>query len=835
MFRIVFIKSNVICFILTCWFYSYTSAQEPKRYNAAEIQLALNKLTVLGSALYIAAHPDDENTRLIAWLSNEKLVNTAYFSVTRGDGGQNLIGTETGVALGLIRTQELLEARKIDGGKQFFSRAIDFGFSKHPDETFNIWDKDAVLKDLVWAIRKFRPDVLITRFNKKPGTTHGHHTASAILAEQAFAYAGDKQKFPQQLQFVDVWAPSSLYWNTSSWFYEENKFDTTGLLMVDVGKYNATLGKAYSELAAESRSMHKSQGFGSSGTRGTTFEYLEPLKGKAQNKDLFHGLNTSWSRIKGGEKVGAVLKKAAKNFNANNPAATVPDLLEANKLLKALPESHWKAVKLVEIQQAIEACLGFFTEALANDYSIARGDSLTISMELVNRSKFPVKVQKISYSVSAGDSILNTELKENKLLQFNKKIKLEDDLPYSQPYWLREEGTVGMFKVDQVEMIGKPENDPAIKVFLDLLIGDQTFVLERPIVYKRTDPVAGEQYRNLEIVPQVFVNVKEQVLMFASDNSKLLEVTVRAGSPNIQGNVKLDLPEGWSSDPESFPVKLSKKGEDITLMFEVVPPSSTSSSKIGAYFIADGKKFDRGYHSITYTHIPNQLILPEATVTVARLDIKKKGENIAYIMGAGDEVPKSLRQIGYKVSLLEDGDINLNILKKFDAVILGIRAYNTVDKLKFYQTTLLEYVKQGGNMIVQYSTNGGMVTQDIAPFAMKISRDRVAVEDAPVRIIQPNHPVMNIPNKITDKDFEGWVQERGLYFATEWDPSFQPILSMNDPDEEPKEGSMLVAPYGKGYYTYTGLSFFRQLTAGVPGAYRIFANIISLGQEDLNK
>lgn len=831
MLRSFSVKFYISLLVIFFHFLINAFAQEPKQLNAAEIQVALNKLTVLGSALYVAAHPDDENTRLIAYLSKEKLANTAYFSFTRGDGGQNLIGTEIGSSLGLIRTQELLEARKIDGGKQFFSRAKDFGFSKHPEETFTLWDKEAVLADLVLVIRRFKPDVVITRFNTTPGTTHGHHTASAILAEEAFTAAADKNRFPEQLKYVDVWQPSNLFWNTSSWFFEENKFDTLGLVSVDVGNYNAPLGKSYTELAAESRSMHKSQGFGSSGVRGATKEYLQPLKGVKNPKELFQGVNISWSRVKGGEKIGSVLKKAADNFDANNPTSILPILLEANKMIKALPDGHWKSIKLNEMQQVIEACLGLYVEALASDYSVGYNDSLKIDVEAVNRSSFPVKLQKVSYSISDTDSLLNIDLKRNKVVNFNKKLKITKDLPLSQPYWLREEGTVGMYNVEDHKNIGKPENDPAITVKFEVLIGDHLFLLERPVVYKKTDPVHGEQYRQLEVIPPVFVNIKEQVMIFASDDPKVLEVIVEAGKPGIKGEAKLKLPAGWKAEPESFPVVLAGKGEEVTVRFYISPPSSKSTDVITARVELNGEEYINGYQSIVYPHITNQLLMPEAHVKVSRLDIKKRGESIGYIMGAGDEIPLSLQQIGYNVTLLDEADITINNLKRFDAIILGIRAYNTIEKLKFFKTTLFDYVKQGGNLIVQYNTTGGLLTKDIAPFPLTLSRDRVAVEDAPVRIIKPNHPVLNKPNKITSEDFESWVQERGLYFASEWDPNFQPLISINDPEEEPKEGSLLVAQYGEGFYVYTGLSFFRQLTAGVPGAYRLFANLISLEKD----
>ncbi|MDQ3536810.1 MAG: LmbE family protein, partial [Bacteroidota bacterium] len=458
-------------------------------------------------------------------------------------------------------------------------------------------------------------------------------------------------------------------------------------------------------------------------------------------------------------------------------------------------------------------------------------DSLTISVELVNRSSFPVKLQQIRYSISLADSLVQTDLQDNRVLNFKKKFILTDNLPLSQPYWLNEEGTIGMFKVDNKDLIGKPENNPAIKIFFDLMVGDQKFSLERPVVYKKTDPVAGEQYRHLEIIPPVFINLKEQVFMFASDDQQVLELGIRAGKANVKGDVKLKLAEGWKSEPDSHPITLSTKGEEVSVFFNLFPPANNRIDVITASVSLEGQSFNKGYHSISYTHIPNQLLLPEANIKAGRLDIQKRGQNIGYIMGAGDEVPSSLRQIGYKVTILNDGDITVNNLKKYDAVILGIRAYNTVNSLKFYQSTLFEYVNQGGNMIVQFNTSGGLLTNDIAPYPLKISRDRVAVEDAPVRFLQPDHPVLNKPNKISSDDFEGWVQERGLYFAGEWDQNFQAILSMNDPGEDPKEGSLLIAQHGKGFYIYTGLALFRQLSAGVPGAYRLFANLISLEKE----
>lgn len=825
----LFLKSVVFVLVFICNANSF--AQAPKKLSSADILLSLKKLNVLGSVLYVAAHPDDENTRLISYFGNEELMNTGYLSVTRGDGGQNLIGTEIGPALGIIRTQELLEARKVDGGQQFFTRGKDFGFSKHPDETFTIWDKEKVLYDMVWVIRNFQPDIIITRFNTEPGTTHGHHTASAILANEAFEAAADKGKFPDQLKHVDVWQTKKLFWNTSSWFFDKDKFDTTGLVTLDAGKYNPIIGKSYSEIAAESRTMHKSQGFGSSGARGSSKEYLKPLKGHNHNDDIFKGINASWSRVEGGAPIGNILMNAINNYDPAQPEKVVPQLLEANKLMADLPEGHWKQIKSKELQKVLEACLGLYIEVSAHDFSVTPGDSLLLKTEIINRSSATVELKKICYKTISEDSVTQFQLKNNEPLFLQKKIRTPEELSYSHPYWLKEEGSLGMYQVDDLEVIGKPQNEPAMEVAFQLLVNNISIEVIRPVIYKRNDPVRGEQYRPFEIIPPATVNMKDGVIIFASNEPKKLSLVVKAGKANVKGLVSLDLPAGWKSEPGSIPVTIAQKNEEVVVEFKVFPAVKETSHEVLAKVEVDGETYTKSYYSISYDHIPNQIMLYEASSKVVKLDIKTNSKNIGYLMGAGDEVPLSLRQIGYNVTILNENDLSLAKLKAFDAVIIGIRAYNTVDKLRFVQPVLMEYVNQGGNMIVQYNTSGGLVMSEMGPYPFKLGRDRVTVEEAEVRFLKPNHPILNYPNKITSKDFENWVQERGLYFASEWDAKYEPIFSINDPGETPKEGSLLIGKYGKGNFIFTGLSFFRQLPAGVPGAYRLFANMISFGKD----
>ncbi|MFL5730844.1 MAG: PIG-L family deacetylase, partial [Cytophagaceae bacterium] len=557
------------------------SAQPDEKYNSAQILQDLKKLNVLGSVLYIAAHPDDENTRLITYFTREKLYNTAYISLTRGDGGQNLIGSELYEQLGLIRTQELMQARKVDGGKQFFSRAKDFGFSKNPDETFQIWDKEKVLADMVWAIRKFRPDVMITRFNTEPGKTHGHHTASAILAVEAFDAAADPTRFPEQLKYVEVWQAKRLLWNTNWWFYgSEKDFKTEGLMKIDVGTYNATLGESYTEIAARSRSMHKSQGFGSGGVRGTAPEYLEHTKGPKATNDIFEDVDASWSRIAGAEKVSVLLQKAAQNFDPRNPAASIDVLLEAREAMRTLPDSYWKKVKLDELEHVIKACLGLWTEAVASDYSAVPGQSLKVNIEVINRTSLPAELQKISYLPALKDTTLNLSLKENISNVHSTRISIPINTPYTQPYWLRDEGSKGMFTVNDQLLIGLPENPPAVEVEFTVSVKGKVIVYKTPVVYKKTDPVKGEQYRPFEITPALFISSNEKLLVFADNSSKELEVSVKSGISEISGTLTAELPAGWKCEPALYTFNLSSKGAEKNFTFRIIPSAASSEGKI---------------------------------------------------------------------------------------------------------------------------------------------------------------------------------------------------------------------------------------------------------------
>jgi LmbE family N-acetylglucosaminyl deacetylase len=799
--------------------------------SASDLLLSLKKLNALGSVLYVAAHPDDENTRLIAYLSNEAKLNTAYLSITRGDGGQNLIGPEIREMLGIIRTQELLQARRVDGGQQFFTRANDFGYSKSPEETLQVWDKEKVLSDVVWVIRKFQPDVIITRFPGDGRGGHGHHTASAMLAQEAFDIASDPSKYPEQLEYVAPWQPKTLLFNTTSWFYRNAEFDVEGLISVDVGAYNHLLGKSYTEIAAESRSMHKSQGFGATGTRGSTLEYLEHVKGEKITDDFLTGSIKSWKSLEGAEELSTLFNRALNQFDPEQPAKITPILLEANRELESLKDPYWKKVKSDQLKGVLRGVLGLYLEASTSEESVAPGEHIKIRLEATNRSNVPVSLDQIPFDAPELD-IDGTELLFNYRFEQELEIMIPEDQPFSQPYWLRSTGSLGMFDVSDPLMIGKPENQAPITIPFKLNIAGEHITYEVPLMHKSNDPVKGEVFQPLAVTPPVAINFRDKVQVFADKTPRTFQVTVKGGLEQLKGELSLEVPGNWKVAPDVFSFELSKKGEEQQFTFTITPPDKSGEGKIKAVAKVGEQRYSMERVNIAYDHIPHQVLFPEAAAKVVKLDIYAGGHNIGYVMGAGDDIPSSLRQIGYNVELLEMDNLNPAKLSKYTAIILGIRALNTVERLKFQMETLLAYAEKGGTLIVQYNTSHRLVTNEFAPYPLQLSRDRVSVEDASVQFLKPDHRILNYPNKITSADFDGWIQERGLYFPNQWDQRYQAILSTNDPGESPKHGGVLVAEYGKGYYIYTGLSWFRELPAGVPGAFRLFANMISIGLQE---
>ncbi|RPD39689.1 PIG-L family deacetylase [Chitinophaga barathri] len=802
-------------------------AQTAPAMNAADIQVQLKKLNTLGSVLYVAAHPDDENTRLLAFLARESCYRTGYLSLTRGDGGQNLIGNEQAELLGLIRTQELLAARRIDGAEQFFTRANDFGFSKNPEETFTIWDRKKILGDVVWVIRKFQPDVIICRFPADSRAGHGHHTASAILAAEAFTAAADPAQYPEQLSSVKPWQAKRLLWNNYN--FGGNNNTSEDQFKIDAGSYNPLLGKGYGEIAAESRSQHKSQGFGVPSSRGTAIEYFSTIKGDAPRKDLMDGVQTGWNRVNGGAAISEQIVAATKKYDMHNPAASVPTLLAIRSSILALPDGYWKTVKLKETDQLILACSGIWAEAFSTVAEVVPGGPMGGNLQLINRGNVPVTLQKISIN-GVEDGTVKQDLVFNKFVSLQKEVTIPAQTSISQPYWLQDPHPLGTYSIRNEALIGNPENIPSLTTTFYLQFGDQTLAVTRPFIFKFTDPVKGEVFRPLVIAPPVVAQLDNQVFIYTQAAPQTVPVKIRAMKEKVSGSVKLQLPAGFKADKTSIPFSLNRKGDETEVSFQVTPLKVNGQNITDTMTVAmevNGQEYTNSITTIEYDHIPAINIFPTAGARLVTVNLKYNGRRLGYIPGAGDKVAESLRQVGYSVTLLSEKDIMSGSLKEYDAIITGVRAYNTQDRLRYWQPRLMEYVKNGGTLVVQYNTNGGLVTDQLGPYPFRLSRDRVTNEQAPVKFLRPQDRLFTYPNTISEKDFEGWVQERGLYFPSDLSGEYQQPFEMNDPGEKPMDGSTIVAAYGEGRYIYTGLAFFRQLPAGVPGAYRLFVNMLS--------
>ena len=800
------------------------TAQNPKTYNSSEILLQLKKLNVLGSVLYIAAHPDDENNSLLPWLANEKLYRTAYLSLTRGDGGQNLIGDEQGVELGLIRTQELLAARRIDGAEQYFSRAYEFGFSKSADEALRIWDKEKILADVVWVIRQYQPDVIIKRFPPDARAGHGHHAASAIIADEAFIAAADPKRFPEQFNYgVKPWQVKRIMWNTFN--FGGNNTTSEDQLKIDIGGYNPLLGKSYGEIGAEARTMHKSQGEGRPRRRGQIFEYFSTTGGDAPKNDLMDGIIIDWKRVSGGEAIQPMINDIIKNYKIDQPELSVPALVNLYKAVKIFPSENWRNKKLADIQQLIEACSALYVEATSNQQNVVEGDSLKISFVLNKRTGINAVLKNIS--IENFDTALSLTLTTNQNLAINKSL-LVADKPISQPYWLQYPLQGGTFDVRDQFKIGKAENDPSFEVTMLLNINGEDMIIKRPVQYRVVDPVKGDTYQPIAVLPKMELSYSNDNFISMNGNPVKGRIDFKSNSNDSSGyTIIQQYSKNWESDEPVF--QYNSKDNYRSIIFN----SGSSEKNISeeAHLKTSNNKLDGYTKKISYDHIPVITYFPKAKANLVKLDIKIIGKKIGYIVGAGDKVPQSLEAMGYEVSILSEADLTDENLKKFDAIITGIRAYNINEYLTNKNEVLKHYVENGGNLIVQYLKSNMVGQKKIVagPYPFTIDGGtRVTEEDAAVSFLLPEHPALNYPNKITAKDFEGWVQERSTYQAVKLDEHFEMLLAMNDKGEKQSNGSLAIAKYGKGNFVYASLVFFRELPAGVPGAYRLMANLIAL-------
>ena len=756
--------------------------------SSTELFSKLKKLDVVGSVLYIAAHPDDENNSFLPFLTNERMYRTAYLSLTRGDGGQNLLGKEQGIELGLIRTKELLAARQQDGAEQYFSRAYEFGFSKSAEEALAIWDHQQVLSDAVWVIRKFQPDIIIARFPPDARAGHGHHAASAIIAKEAFIAAADPKQFPEQFKYgVVVWQAKRILWNT----FNFGGANTTNeqQLKIEVGGYNALIGKNYGEIGAEARSMHKSQGEGRPRRRGSITEFFDWVAGDKAIKDIMDGVNTSWTRLNAPEIHDAVTA-IVQNYKIENPEKSVKDLVQLYKLVNNLPSSVWKTYKLNEIKSLVQDCAGLFMEATSSQQQVFPGKNLPIQFSMNQRANVQVNLGLVQ--LPGRDSIFNKTLGVNQNLVWDHNYSIPASQSISQPYWLVSPKTEGMFVVNDQQLIGQPENDPAFTCKLNVTIENQLFDFQIPVQYKYVDPTKGEVHQPIAVVPGQEIKYDKELLLM----------------------------NGEKSIPVNYQI-INHLGKNESKSFTVSDPNVQLPTPASAVF----------QKTLQYDHISTITYFPTATTTLVKAQVNTKGKKIGYIDGAGDKIPEALVELGFSVTYLKPTDFVVEKLKSFDAIIVGIRAYNLYEYLTTDNEELNKYIEQGGNVIVQYIKSNQVGLQKIKvgpyPFIVNSGR-RVTQENVPVTFALPQHVVLNTPNKITATDFENWVQERSTYQAENIDTHFEMPLAMSDKGEAPSNGSLLIAPYGKGNFVYLSLTLFRQLPAGNPGAFKLLANLIAL-------
>lgn len=831
-------------------------SRPPQAMGAAELRLALRRLQVTGSVLYVGAHPDDDNTALLAYLTRERRVRAAYLSLTRGDGGQNILGPESGDALGVLRTQELLASRALDGAEQYFTRALDYGFSKSPDEALAFWGHERAIADVVWVIRRFRPDVIVTRFAADAGSGHGHHSASTILTREAFRAAADPARFPEQLEHVGTWQSKRLFWN--AWIPDPQERDANAprLLALDDGGYDPATGLSYPEIGGRARSLNRSQGAGTRERRGSATEYFQLLDGEPAERDIFDGVTLDWSRVPGGAAVAGLLAEAESGFDPDRPWEILPVLARAHAALATLPRDPLVEAKRRDLEEVMRSCAGLWLEGIAETPTVSPGDTLHVAFTALNRSPADLALVHLElpgsarafYAAAAGgrpagqpgapaprpapdpaapcDSVARA-LGPNRPVTAVASVVIPADALCTQPHWLRERPSRGSFEEADPLLVAEAGDAPALAARATVEIAGEHVCFDVPVVHRWTDRVYGDRYRALEVLPPVTCRFDEAVYLFAGTQPREVRLTVRSTRAAASGVARLRLPTGWRAEPAGVPVRLEAGAEQV-VTFRVTANGTGESATLGAEVEVGGRRHGAGLTRIDYPHVPIQTLLPPCEARLVHTDLSTRGATVAYLMGPGDAVPDALRQMGFHVTLLSDDEVESTDLSRFDCIVTGVRAYNTRPRLRVLQPRLLDYVKGGGRLVVQYCQNENALNDRLGPWPFRISRDRVAVEEAEMRLLAPAHPLLRAPNRIAARDFDGWVQERGLNYANPWDPRYDAVLSANDPGEPARDGGLLYAKYGKGEFVYTALAFFRQLPAGVPGAWRLFANLVSV-------
>lgn len=801
--------------------------------SSAQLYEDLKAIQVLGTVLHVAAHPDDESTNVLTWFARDQHWETNYFSCTRGDGGQNLIGDEQGIALGLIRTQELLAARRLDGAHQFFSQAIDFGFSKSTDEALKIWNKELILSNLVYVIRKTRPDIMFTRFPPDSRAGHGQHSASTVLAIEAFKAAADPNRFPEQLKNgITVWQAKRLLWNTFRFPGSANSTISEDQFKFEIGNFIPALGQSTGELAGLSRSQHKSQGFGFAIDRGKTTEYFVTLGGDSPKTHIHDGINTSWSRIYQGQAIQEDIDQIIQNFKMDRPYLSVEAMINLKRKVQGISDPFWKKKKLEEINQWIIQASSIYFSANTDKGMVAKSDTLKVKHEFIVRT--PIKIDNLSFKTLKEDTTYSNKVAAYKKVNWTKNIAVGDQI--SQAYWLEKIRQKGHFGNDNPEKIGQADVDPAIISTASFAILGEHFEIEKPVQELIIDPVKGELNQPIAITPKTTFSIIPNILLLpkGSKAKKSTQVVITALSNLSPGRIRI-----LNNENKEFGVfdmtNSLHKGERLSIPLQFSESDLSQDGKITYSFQVEydtrkGRWTDSlELQKISYDHIPTQRYYNKVLLEVIHTNFAKKGKLIGYIKGAGDRVPEALSQMGFQVKMLNETDLKYENLKNYDAVVAGIRAYNTLEFMPNAYQDIMKYVENGGNYVVQYNTASflGPMNAEMAPVPLKVGRTRITDETAKPEFILPEHPVFHQPNKITFDDFSEWVQERSIYNGVSEDPSVEFPLGFTDPKEASDKGNIAFIHFGKGRFIYTGLVFFRELPAAVPGAWRLFSNLIS--------
>ena len=867
---------------------SFTQAQVRAIYDlgASGLGQKLKRLQTTASAMHTGAHPDDEDSALLAYLARRDQARAAYLSLNRGEGGQNVIGQELFETLGVIRTEELLQARRLDGAQQFFTSVMDYGFSKKREEAARIWGEKAVLSDMVRAIRMFRPLVIISRFTGTPADGHGQHQLAGYLTPQAYKAAADPTQFPEQIQEgLRPWQAKKLY--VGEGFFRSA--DNIPGLTINTGEYDPLIGRSYFEIAMEGRSQHKTQEMGTLELRGrqtSGLRLLDATSPRVTNEtDVFDGIDTSITGIPklvgwNDDTIDAQLRnvqsaaaKALASYDPYNPGKIVPTLIEGLRDLRkarrqvaakmsvgqneALADTDFLlAQKEREFSEAIQAASGIVVDASSDAETIVPGDKTGVAVRVFAPQGTIVKATSAMIQAPQGWTVDNAPAPtpqpnqgfrprdEAALNTYYFTLSSPANASYTQPYWLespRQNFTFNWSAPDAEKNM--PFQSPLARAEVKLDVGGEEITVTKPVQYRYADPIRGELRRDLNVVPLVSVGLDSDLLIAPlspkAQKQKMVVSVTNDASRQTSGTVKLNLPSGWTATPASAPFDLKQKNQKAAVTFDVTIPANakTGSYNIGASATVGGQTFNQTMQEIAYPHIQTHRRYAPAEVAVKVFDLKVAPVKVGYIMGSGDQVPAAIRRMGLDVTMLDEKDISTGNLSRFDTIVVGIRASQVRPDFVANNQRLLDFVNGGGTLIVQYQ-QPDYIAKNLAPFPAKmesvtkgsqrLSNVRVTDENAPVRILVPDHPIFNYPNKIAPSDWEGWVQERNLYNFSSFDARYTPLLESHDEGEPESNGGLVYARIGKGIYVYNSYSFFRQLPTGNPGAYRLFANMLSL-------